>query len=388
MNLIAILKDVTAQVEVLMETTDRSASLINTVVSSVVAPLFHAKSFPSNIGHDSLGLLRNVAARSSTNKVWKKEMGDAFNDSRLLTCPPSTMEGDWFPVLQQWIAHDKDRLPELISRLTPPSSAGIMFGVGASAARVEADRKTQLNLRRICLVLLATSIDTCVAQLRDIWEKIVELLEASMSSSPSASVKSEVFMLCRALTLSTSTIHLSPFWPILNSSLQLALISMANETTTNHQIGNLGLLQACKLMDLLIALAPDEFQLHEWLYITDTVDAVYQPSDWSPVALSDRVAEQLTAEAAGDGMDMIATTAISSTATGRRRPLIGNEPDVDTGDYKAMGRHDFARIVLRPFLSQLSMNAYEGVYRMEAIDLAVWRRNLLEDILDLHTIVD
>ena len=42
-------------------------------------------------------------------------------------------------------------MPEIISRMAPPSSAGIMFGVGANAARLDADRKTQLNLRRMCL---------------------------------------------------------------------------------------------------------------------------------------------------------------------------------------------------------------------------------------------
>lgn len=30
---------------------------------------------------------------------------------------------------------------------------------------------------------------------------------------------------------------------------------------------------------------------HQWIFITDTVDAIYRPNDWFPEALLDRLAE-------------------------------------------------------------------------------------------------
>ncbi len=30
---------------------------------------------------------------------------------------------------------------------------------------------------------------------------------------------------------------------------------------------------------------------HQWIFITDTVDAVYRPDQWSPAAMLDRLAE-------------------------------------------------------------------------------------------------
>ena len=68
------------------------------------------------------------------------------------------------------------------------------------------------------------------------------------------------------------------------------------------------ILSACKLLDLLLVLQTEEFQMsvvrcglrmliadgihrHQWIFITDTVDAVYRPDDWFPEALLDRLAE-------------------------------------------------------------------------------------------------
>jgi hypothetical protein len=385
-SLPAVLAEVTLNLEVILETSDRVQNAINNISNSLISPIIHAKSFPSNINSELLSLFLQIAKRAPTAKQWKKDLADALNEPKLLTVSVAQMERGWFPLIRHWCLYDKERMPELLSRLSPPSSAGIMFGVGASAARLEADRKTQLNLRRICILLLASPEDSFVIYLRSIEEKLIELFDASSSSSPSASIKAELFMLCRALVLSTSIVHLAPFWPVINDNLQHALMSLTTVGSTNSGLGNLTLLQACKLLDILIAVSPEEFQLHEWLYVTDTVDAVYQPTSWSPAALSDCVAEGLAANVPQDGM--IPPTPISNGLSGGRRPLISNSQMTDLEDIKASTREDFAHAVIRPFLSQLSLHAYEGVYSMETTDLEVCRHGLLEDLLDLRTIVE
>jgi hypothetical protein len=388
MGLLSVLADVVAHIEVIVESADRTTAAMNTITTNFLAPLLHAKTFPTSMTFESLDLLLQITKKGPSLKPWKKDLMDVFNDSRLLMTPVETMEKAWFPILHQCALHDKERMPELVSRLVAPSSAGIMFGVGASTARLEADRKAQLNLRRICIMLLASPIDTFVSQLRDMWEKLVSLFEADSASSPSAAVKAELFMLCRALVLSITSIHLAPLWPVINESLQSALASLSPGASKSNAFGNLALLQACKLLDLLVALSPEEFQLHEWLYISDTVDAVYQPSDWKPSALADQIAEILGSDGVEDATGVTAPTPTISTASGRRRPLIMDESNSDKGDYKAMTHDDFARAVLRPFLSQLSIHAYEGVYSLDEPEPAIWRRLLLEDTLDLSTIVE
>jgi hypothetical protein len=33
---------------------------------------------------------------------------------------------------------------------------------------------------------------------------------------------------------------------------------------------------------------------HQWVFVTDTVDAVYRPDNWAPEAMMDRLAEVAT----------------------------------------------------------------------------------------------
>ena len=113
--------------------------------------------------------------------------------------------------------------------------------------------------------------------------------------------------------------------------MALASISLGSNT-----FGNLALLQACELLDLLLAISPEEFQLHQWLYISDTIDAVYQPQDWTTSALSDQIVDSLVADGGDDAAAVTSATPTMTDMSGRRLPLIGNDPDSDKSDYKAM----------------------------------------------------
>ncbi len=87
--------------------------------------------------------------------------------TRFFASSLALVQSDWLPILKQWTMSDKERMPEILSRITPPTTAGIVFGVGATSARLEADRKTQLNLRRVATLVLASAYDTFVTDLPD-----------------------------------------------------------------------------------------------------------------------------------------------------------------------------------------------------------------------------
>lgn len=67
-------------------------------------------------------------------------------------------------------------------------------------------------------------------------------------------------------------------------------------------------LAACKCLDLLVTLQTEEFQMsvflhlvprqptdfcfsYQWIFITDTVDAIYRPDNWAPEAMMDQLAD-------------------------------------------------------------------------------------------------
>jgi len=355
------------------------AAACSTISTQILVPTLRSKGFPHNVTNSTLEILYFMSRVPEALKVWRKDVGEAFNDPRFFSSSslPLAHEG-WIPVLRQWALLDKDRMPDLLSRISSPTSAGIMFGVGASSARLEADRKTQLNLRRLALLVIVGADDSFVGNLNVIQEKLSELMSATATSSPSSAVRAEIYMLLRALLLKTSSVNLVPFWPTINSELYEAVSSLfPGQQRDNHSLNSV--LQACKLLDTLLVLGPDDFQLQEWIYITDTIDAVYRPSNWEPVALVDELVEALDTHA---GMHQTTPTPTVSgmTQTGTRRPLLG--PDMIRGVPTA----DILDRVLRPFFRQLSITAFESIYSMEVPDPKACHDNLLADIFDDSTI--
>lgn len=358
---------------------DRISTAVTGISTNVVGPILRSRLFPNNLNRNVLVLLQHIAKVPTAGKSWKKDIADAFNDSRFFGSQISLVKDGWMNLLRHWIIADKDRLSELMARLPPPSTAGIMFGVGASAARLEADRKAQLNLRRIALLLLCANDDYFAGELPGLLQKLEDLLAATGSSSPSSTTRAEIFMVLRALALKTSTTTLIPFWPLINTELQEALSTVP---LGQHQefYNPYSMLQACKLLDTLLVLAPDDFQLLEWLFVTDTIDAVYPPNRWEPTAIVDEVSQSLGQQSATSATspDIENTEANSGT----KQPWL-------TSDWiRETAKDEIVERVLRPFFDRLSIYAFESTYTMGSPDLDVCRDDLLADLFNESTMAN
>ncbi|KAI9736888.1 MAG: hypothetical protein M1818_005939 [Claussenomyces sp. TS43310] len=391
-DVIGILASITPSLPKVLVEPERILIAANTISTSVIGPTFRSKTFPDNVTKSVLVLLYQITRLPNTQKSWKKDVGDAFNDARFFSNPTRFLESDWLPLLRQWSLSDKDRMPELLSRLTPPTTAGIVFGVGATSARLEADRKTQLNLRRIATLILAATDDTFVTELQSFEEKLVELLSATTTSSPSSITRAEIFMVLRALVLKISPVHLSLLWPTISIELYTSISSVIapDHTQTSDTYNNFSILQACKLLDILLCIAPDDFQLHEWLFITDTVDAVYRPPNYHAVGLIDELAEELGSASLISSPLQEHQSIISPTTglhdRGTRRPLLG-PGGINCYDVNLERKDELIGRVLRPFFAQLSIFSFERTYEMGAVDWEACRRSLMIDLFDERGVV-
>ncbi|THC95983.1 hypothetical protein EYZ11_004530 [Aspergillus tanneri] len=357
---------------------DRINSAVSGISTNVIGPLLRSRLFPNNVNCSFMALLQHIAKAPTAAKVWKKDISDAFNDPRFFGSQVNVVKDGWMDLLRQWVIADKDRLSELMSRLPPPSTAGIMFGVGASAARLDADRKAQLNLRRIALLILSANNDYFVGELPGLLQKLEDLLGATSSSSPSANTRAEIFMVLRALTLKTSTNTLAPFWPIINTELQEAMAAIP--LGSQQEVYNpYSLLQACKLLDTLLVLAPDDFQLLEWLYVTDTIDAIYPPERWESMALADEVSQSLGVRGATSPHT---PTHPAEVDDGMKRPGL-------TADWiRETAKDEIIERVLRPWFGQLSIHAFESTYRMGSPSSEVCQDDLLADLFNESTMAN
>ncbi|TLD19463.1 cellular morphogenesis regulator dopa [Venturia nashicola] len=390
-DFVSILASVVPRLQLILADNERIGTAAASISTSVIGPTIRAKAFPTNLDDAFLDLLYQLTKLPQGSKAWKKDVTDALNDSRFFTMPVDLVESRWTQILRQLAIIDKDRMPDLLSRITAPTTAGIVFGVGATSARMEADRKTQLNLRRIALLILSSDEDTFVPNIRGLEEKIVELLTATPTSSPSSATRSDIFMVLRALILKTSSVHLAPLWPIINLELHATILSIiptnrdgGKEDKEKEKYDIESVIQACKVLDTLVTLNPDDFQLHEWLFITDTIDAVYRPSSVGPTSLSDEVAEALgsvsiNTHSVSTHTSQTGTSGENGTRTMCLEPMLKSLEEEGT-TLSELPRQVIAARVLRPFFGQLSMLAFEGVYGMGNVDRQDCEGSLLKDL--------
>ncbi|KAM5351717.1 hypothetical protein ACJ41O_004440 [Fusarium nematophilum] len=385
-DVVSILATIVPKLSKILLEPDRVLSAGATISTNVIGPTLRAKGFPDIVSKSTMRLLHELSRLQNNQKNWKKDVGDAFNDAKFFGMNLALARDDWLPLLRQWTLTDKEKMPEIVGRISAPSTAGIVFGVGATSARLEADRKTQLNLRRIATLILAAAEDAFVADLSDIFGKLAELLGATSTSSPSSTTRADIYMVFRALALKTGAIHLGMLWPVVNAEIHAAISSVVapDNSAASDTYTNASILQTCKLLDLLICVAPDDFQLHEWLFVTDTIDAVYRSSTYQPVALVDELSEELGASVSNAGFQL--SSVVNPVVSGSsRRPLLG--PGGISDDVSLERKDELVAKVLRPFFGQLSIFAFESTYAMGRLDREACVSSLLKDIFDERSIV-
>jgi len=377
-SVVTVLTAIAPKLPIVLVENERVTKVVSDISTSVIGPVFRAKNFPENVSRGMLDLLRELTEISPSNKLLKKDIYDAFNDAKFFHTPLPILTEAWIPILAQWIQSDKERIPELLARLTAPTTAGIMFGVGAASTRQEADRKTQLTLKRIALLILASPEDSFTLNIPQILEKIVELVSATPASSPSSITRADITVLLRAIILKTSPVHLSTFWPVVNGELTSALSSLLPGATSKEHYNNAGIIQACKLLDELVVLNPDDFQLMEWLFVTDTIDAVYKPSTPpSILSLTDEINEILSISSSALPAP-IGTRGEPDADEPRRRlfldPLVEALEEEEGAAVLEMTRGELIDRLVRPFLGDLAMNAFEARYKGGEADWqCVWK---------------
>lgn len=382
-NVVDILATVVPRMHTVLSETDKINTAVSYISANVIGQVIHAKNFPEPLQSGVLLLLQRLMKVSSASKIWRKDVSEIFSHPKLFSCSRRIVEPSLLPILRQWSSGDKDRLPEAFGRIAAPTSAGIMFGVGASAARLEADKKTQLALRRIALLILGMENNSIVTSLPELEEKLAELLSATPASSPSSATRAEVFLVIQALVLKTSAIHLTSFWPLVTSELEKSIGSAVASSKDYDTYNVPSLLQACKLLDMLVLMGPDGFQTHEWIFITDTIDAVYKPPQWEPTALIDEMAEELgSGEAIASPNPGAMADSTMSQSGGKRGPSLRTSSSV-----ASLGKEEFVRKVLQPFFRQLSIHSFEGTYSMKEPDVAVCRKAVLDDLFDDGTLI-
>lgn len=133
------------------------------------------------------------------------------------------------------------------------------------------------------------------------------------------------------------------------------------------------LLSTLKLLDLLVLLQPEDFQINEWLFITDTIDAVYPSDDFQPETLLDGLSatfQKGSSKHSHQHHHHQHGNASEPGKIGKRRLQLGRMRTI--GSVGELG----------PFLNSVSQNAFESNYGDQEVDLDDVDACLLADMFD------
>ena len=109
---------------------------------------------------------------------------------------------------------------------------------------------------------------------------------------------------------------------------------------------------------------------HGWMFVTDTVDAMYPPDAWMPQAIIDRLGEVLSASARTPVAQPGTLAAQIDGHVERRAPFIRTRRIERMSD-------------LEPFFSKVSLANYEAVYNAGTkTDFAEVEKQIVLDIFD------
>lgn len=328
---------------------DKATALCTTVVNNVLVPEFRAKGKNVDVDDLVLDLLVSMSAVPDTHKAWRSVVNDAFMEPRFFALPLHAASR-WAKIVTSWLAGDRERLIELITRVT--STTGNIF-----ASREADNIACVLNIRRVSFVIFAGGRDAYLLHLPLIQEKLVEILR----SAPADIVQAEVYMCMRVLLFRFTSQHLSGFWPIIVTEL-LRIFDRVREEIPPDDSDALCLLgSVSKLADLLLTLQTEDFQIHQWLLITDTPDSIYPLPDWSSDALLDCIGRTMAHEGTGVHEPFEVGTL--------RRPLIQKSHITSTAD-------------LEPFFTNASACFYKSEYASAQLDWENIASCLLRDIFD------
>lgn len=261
---------------------DKTSALITATISTIITPKLKSKveSFDS-----SLPRLLEVIGQNYPVKAWKQLINDVFVDNSFFAAERYT-EDEWKKCFLLWIINENEKLSEFVARVTPhQQAAAANLFLWNDSSEIQ---NSVLCLKRLAYLFLILPIDAFGPRLNDLFSR----LGLAWKSTTSSLVKSQIFTLLRAITLRFSDSHLVDHWSFFNQSIAESILSFLDLTT--KELSALVdeplslLLSSCKLLDQLLLLNFDEFNMTSWVFVGDGSIA----EDISDSALIDRLAKK------------------------------------------------------------------------------------------------
>ncbi|KAK6457945.1 Dopey, N-terminal-domain-containing protein [Scheffersomyces xylosifermentans] len=286
-DILEALNVVIPSLENIVDDSDRVSTLISTLISHLITPQIRPKRV-DEISMKALALLE-IIGRFNPSRAWKALVFDSFMDISFFSSNATRFKL-WDSIIESWISNDKERFSEMITKITPSvSSSPSNLFIWNESSEVESKIST---IKRITYLIIIQPNDYFLTHLDELFDRI----EYSLNTECPANYRSEITTLLRAITLKFSELHLLPHWTIITQELTAILDPLCGKST--KELANLAgehlklILFGCKLLDQLLLLGYDEFNLNEWLFVSSSPDIITSGSKDNLLSLIDKIASE------------------------------------------------------------------------------------------------
>ncbi|KAI3404143.2 hypothetical protein KGF56_003043 [Candida oxycetoniae] len=356
-KIVNIVCEVTPHLNEIIQDSDKTSVTISYIQNNALFVPGRSKRV-SNLLSNSLDIVETIGKHYPI-RCWKNMVSDLFNDNDFFKYSSVASE-KWFSIINLWIENDKDKFGDKVSRLSYFSTnpAGTLFSWNEVA---EIENKVEI-LKRITYMILVQPVDYFVNNLSLLFEVLKTLLQES--SCPTA-IRIEITTLLRAIALKSNEMHLLSHWSLINHEL-LSIFGIAKKSTKeisalNQDLSKL-ILFACKLLDELLILKPDEFNLSSWLFVKS---CGFEKKDQTP-SIIDTISQNV--DFTFSKVD--AFRLINGTVSDKKlRPLLEGINKIES----------IAQ--LRSFFESLSMIHYERTYSLMPVDYNACIADVFNDLL-------
>ncbi|SPQ96749.1 unnamed protein product (mitochondrion) [Plasmodiophora brassicae] len=233
------------------EDDDKACATLATIVPYFVANIENRSLANVEYAYAASVLFASLAVNKHkfSLRVWKREAWSIFQHNDFFDTSVDAL-AQWRIILTRVVTEEPPLLTEqLMGRHT--NSQVALFTSHKSDVLVRSRQ-----LKRLTFMIHAGRVDQYARYLPTIVEKLVESLKLE-DASP---LHAQVLFCIRILIVRVSPEHLTLIWPV----VLMEIISVLDESADLDL-----LLEACKFVDLAIAVLPSQFQLYQWMFLAD-----------------------------------------------------------------------------------------------------------------------
>jgi hypothetical protein len=198
-------------------------------------------------------------------KSWRKEVLDMFlHNTGFFRSDPKQLK-QWGVLINQIFKDDKLMWADLIRLVTKSLGAQNIF-----VSKYDENKARALSVKRLAFVIYSGAVDQYTDQLPLIQEKLVDALKIRDYGK----TISKVLLCLRVLLMRVSANALRVFWPVILAEL----IRIFEASPPEAELA----LAAAKFLDLSLVLHQEDFNVFDWIFVSDTPVASQHQAAFKP----------------------------------------------------------------------------------------------------------